>query len=207
MEELRILVVEDDEDDFLILREMFDEIRLWRADVHWADSFKKGLELIKNQSFDVFLFDNRLGGKTGLELLRIVVESGIKTPVIILTGQDDIDVDISAMELGASDYMVKGEITPALLERSIRYSIAQKRAEAEKDRLIKQLQEAMKEIKTLSGLIPICASCKKIRDDSGYWKQVEQYIEEHSQAEFSHGICPECAEKLYPEYYNKKKKN
>ncbi len=205
MYELKILVVEDDEDDFLILKEMLDDISLWRAEVDWADSFNRGLELLKENTYDVLLFDNRLGGKTGLELLRMVVESGIKTPVIILTGHNDIDVDIRAMELGASDYMVKGMITPELLERSIRYSIAQKKAEAEKDRLIKQLQDAMKEIKTLSGLIPICASCKKIRDDRGYWKQVEQYIEEHSHAEFSHGLCPECAEKLYPEYYKKKK--
>ena len=57
-------------------------------------------------------------------------------------------------------------------------------------------------IKTLSGLVPICASCKKIRDDKGYWNQIESYIEKHSTAEFSHGICPECARKLYPQLYD-----
>ena len=62
------------------------------------------------------------------------------------------------------------------------------------------LEKALRDVKTLSGLLPICASCKRIRDDKGYWKQVESYIREHSSAKFSHGICPECFKKLYPEY-------
>jgi two-component system, OmpR family, response regulator VanR len=65
-----------------------------------------------------------------------------------------------------------------------------------------QLQEALTNIKTLSGLIPICASCKKIRQDSGYWQQIEAYISDHSEAKFSHGICPECVKKLYPDIYD-----
>lgn len=65
------------------------------------------------------------------------------------------------------------------------------------------LKEALTEVKTLSGFLPICASCKKIRDDKGYWNQIEAYIREHSEAEFSHGICPECARKLYPEFADK----
>jgi|GEM_PF-1040517 len=67
-----------------------------------------------------------------------------------------------------------------------------------------ELQAAMDEIKTLKGLIPICANCKKIRNDQGFWEQIEQYIADHSEAEFTHGICPECAKELYPEFYQKK---
>jgi hypothetical protein len=74
-----------------------------------------------------------------------------------------------------------------------------KQADQEKSEIIAQLQKALEEVKTLSGFLPICASCKKIRDDKGYWNQIEAYISEHSEAEFSHGICPECLEKLYPE--------
>ena len=77
------------------------------------------------------------------------------------------------------------------------------KAAADKERLIKELQEALDKVKLLSGFIPICASCKKIRDDKGYWQQVEEYIREHSEAEFSHGICPDCAKKLYPEFVEK----
>ncbi len=76
-----------------------------------------------------------------------------------------------------------------------------KRAEQEREKLIAELQEALANVKTLSGLIPICASCKKIRDDRGYWNQIENYLKEHSEAEFSHGICPDCAQRLYPEVW------
>lgn len=74
-----------------------------------------------------------------------------------------------------------------------------KRAEKEKEEIIAELREAMQEIRALSGLLPICSNCKKIRDDKGYWNQIESYIQSHSEAEFSHGICPECARKLYPD--------
>lgn len=76
-------------------------------------------------------------------------------------------------------------------------------SEQEQRKLADHLQEALSHIKTLSGMLPICASCKKIRNDKGYWESIEQYIRAHSDAEFSHGICPECVQKLYPELYDK----
>ena len=76
-----------------------------------------------------------------------------------------------------------------------------KAAEAERNRLIEELSTALAEVKTLSGMLPICSSCKKIRDDEGYWNQLEAYLEQHSAAQLTHGICPECAKQLYPEYY------
>ncbi|MCB2192934.1 MAG: PAS domain S-box protein [Deltaproteobacteria bacterium] len=72
----------------------------------------------------------------------------------------------------------------------------------EREKLIDSLQAALDQVQTLSGLLPICSHCKKIRDDSGYWRQIEQYVEKHSQAEFSHSLCPQCAGKLYPEYFS-----
>jgi PAS domain S-box-containing protein len=74
-----------------------------------------------------------------------------------------------------------------------------KKAESAREKLILELQNALFKIRMLSGLLPICASCKKIRDDSGYWQQIEVYIKDHSEADFSHSICPECTERLYPE--------
>jgi len=71
---------------------------------------------------------------------------------------------------------------------------------AEREGLIERLRNALSDVKTLRGLIPICASCKKIRDDQGYWERIETYISERSEAEFSHGICPGCMKELYPEY-------
>ena len=74
-----------------------------------------------------------------------------------------------------------------------------KRAQIEKDKLIVELQEALSEVNTLSGLLPICAGCKNIRDDNGYWNQLESYFKKHSQVEFSHGLCPDCVKKFYPD--------
>jgi hypothetical protein len=76
---------------------------------------------------------------------------------------------------------------------------AREQMEKEREQLIRQLQDALAKVKTLSGLLPICAGCKKIRDDQGYWNQIECYIQEHSNAKFSHGFCPDCLRKFYPD--------
>ena len=98
---------------------------------------------------------------------------------------------------------IEWEREKALLA-SLRDITDRKKAEEEKIKLIGELQEAITKIKTLNGLLPICACCKKIRDDSGYWNQIEGYIEKHSTAEFSHGICPDCQKKLYSKVYEDK---
>ena len=115
-----------------------------------------------------------------------------------------------------SHRLANGEIRPVevysgpitLHGQKLLYSLVhdiseRKKAEEEKERLIYELRDALAKIKKLSGLLPICASCKKIRDDSGYWEQIESYIKDHSEAEFSHSICPECVKKLYPELAGK----
>jgi hypothetical protein len=89
---------------------------------------------------------------------------------------------------------IRAELTMAQQEIERR-----KLAEQERDRVIRELQKALAEVKTLRGFLPICAGCKSIRDDAGYWNQIESYIKKHSDAEFSHGICPACAKKLYPD--------
>jgi PAS domain S-box-containing protein len=78
-----------------------------------------------------------------------------------------------------------------------------KEVEAEREKLIKQLQEALAEVKTLQGILPICMTCKRIRDDEGAWTQLESYIKQHTGADFSHGMCDSCTEKMYPEIYEK----
>jgi hypothetical protein len=86
------------------------------------------------------------------------------------------------------------------------YALVLSQAKADFDerrRLIHDLQTTLNEVKQLSGLLPICASCKKIRDDKGYWNQIETYISAHSEAQFTHGICPECAKRLYPKEYER----
>ena len=96
-------------------------------------------------------------------------------------------VEVFGANVGPHSLVILKDITPKI------------EAEQEQQRLIVELREALDEVKKLSGLLPICAHCKKIRDDKGYWQQIESYLQQHSEAQFSHGICPDCLEKLYPE--------
>jgi hypothetical protein len=80
-------------------------------------------------------------------------------------------------------------------------TLQRKRLEEEREQAVRKREKALEDVKILRGFLPICASCKKIRDDKGYWNQIEAYIHDHSEADFSHGICPDCVRKLYPEYY------
>ncbi len=96
----------------------------------------------------------------------------------------------------------KGEITQTMASGAD--ITDRKKAEEEREQLIRELKDALAKVKTLSGLIPICSSCQKIRDDKGYWELVADYMSKHSDAQFSHGICPECAKRLYPKYYKEK---
>ena len=106
---------------------------------------------------------------------------------------------MKAVRKGAQDYILKEQINNChLLSHAILYAI-------ERHKLLMELKKKMKEIKTLRGLIPMCAWCRKIRDDNGYWKKVEEYISEHTDAAFTHGMCEECAEKAIAERDSLKK--
>jgi PAS domain S-box-containing protein len=362
---LKVLLIEDDEDDYTSLQVLLSDISSARFHLDWVDSYEAGAQRICSAEYDVCLLDYRLGAKDGLELLRKATAAGSQMPIILLTGQGGYDVDLKALEAGAADYLVKGQITADLLERSIRYSIARKRTDVElkkyrdhledvvlertreleeanrnlqiaigvarkaeeeskqlaaivegsedaiisttldgiitswnkaaeiiygytaaetigrnskslyvsaehvdelpdllesigrgerivhheamrrrkdgddiavslsispirdsagtiigastiarditerqrvrkeREKLIIELKEALAKVKTLKGLLPICAWCKKIRDDQGYWQQIEAYVRDHTEADFSHGICPACAQKFkYPDKMN-----
>lgn len=195
---VNVLLVDDDKDDYVLTRDMLSEISNASYKLDWVTTYDEALAALNQSGHDICLLDYRLGQYTGLELLRTAVGKGCRAPVILLTGQGDHDVDMAAMKAGASDYLVKGQINAPLLERAIRYAIERKRNESEREKLIARLQMARADVKTLTGMLPICASCKKIRDDKGYWSQVEEYIERFADVEFSHGLCPECLITLYP---------
>ena len=125
---IKVLLVEDDEEDYVLTRELFSEIHSKRFQVDWAKSFSQGCEAIRRRPYDVCLIDYRLGPDNGLELLQAAVKEGCEAPMIILTGQGEREVDLQAMAAGAADYLVKGRLDSGLLERSIRYAIERKRA-------------------------------------------------------------------------------
>lgn len=118
-----ILLVDDDEDDYFELRDTLSEISKSNYELIWKPSYDEGLTALLSAPFDACILDHRLGPKTGLDLLRDAREKGSNCPVILLTGFGDFDLDLQAMNAGAADYLVKGQISAPLLERSIRYSI------------------------------------------------------------------------------------
>jgi len=189
-----ILVVEDSLEDYLLTLRLIGALsnKQIYCEREWV--LGRALKKIQMGIFDICLLDYNLGIFTGIELLEALAQNEGHTSIIFLTGRSQPGLDEQAMELGATDYLVKGEITAEILERSLRYAIARKRAEEERNRLSLELQQAMKsDLKRLKGLLPICSCCKKIRDDHGYWNQLEAYIRDHSDADFTHGICPGCA--------------
>ncbi len=121
--EFRILLIDDDEDDFVNLRDLFEEIPRSKYKITWKSSYKEGLEALHKHVFDACLLDYRLGEHTGIDLLKEVQKLGLVCPIIFLTGHSDFDLDIQAMQVGASEYLIKGQLTAPLLERSVRYSM------------------------------------------------------------------------------------
>jgi CheY-like chemotaxis protein len=189
---IHILYIEDDHVDFVLMRELLSEEQNWPFSLENAATLGDGLRRLAAGGIDLVLLDLSLPDSHGLTTFTAVKETVRDLPIILMTGLQDEKLALQVVQEGAQDYLVKGEVNTTLLVRAIRYAI-------EREKLLKNLREALEQIQTLKGLIPICASCKNIRDDKGYWHKVEAYIRQHSGVEFSHGICPECMMKLYPE--------
>ena len=191
-EGLRILIIEDNAADTDLIQEMLPQAGPLNFQIESVTRLSGALTRLERGDADLVLVDLGLPDSQGLPTFQTLRKAAPGIPVIVLSGNDDQELAVAAMRDGAQDYLVKGRISGDLLVRSIRYAV-------ERERLILELREALARIRTLSGLLPICSSCKKIRDDKGYWSQVESYIARHSEATFTHGICPDCMKKLYPD--------
>lgn len=146
---------------------------------------------------DAILFDLNLLDTRHEETLEQMMKYAVETPAIVLTGIHDETIAIKALKSGVQDYLIKDELKASLLYRTVYHAIERFKILKERENLIAGLHKTIDEIRTLSGLLPICMYCKKIRDDKGYWAQLEVYIRSHTGANFSHGICPECASKIH----------
>jgi signal transduction histidine kinase len=120
---LSVLLIDDDEDDHVLIRDMLSDVIRPRFKVNWASGYGTGLEELRSGRHDICLLDYQLGGQTGLGLLREAMQNGCATPIILLTGREDYTTDIEAMEAGAVDYLIKDHVNSTLLERSIRYAL------------------------------------------------------------------------------------
>ncbi len=203
--EVTVLYVEDEPRAREAVREILK--RVVRT-VYVAENGKDGLDAFKQYNPDIVVTDIRMPVMSGLEMARKIREENKSKQIIVTTAHGDTDYFLAAIDIAVDQYILKPVQSDRLIEAIrkcadyvLREREVQKHNE-EREKLILELQEANAKVKTLSGFFPICASCKKIRDDEGYWKQIETYISEHSEALFTHSICPECAKRLYPEYYD-----
>lgn len=190
---VKALLVEDNIVDVIVFNDLIKDEAHPGIHVHEAQSLALAFEAIETHGvFDVILLDLNLPDSNGFDTFKRVFERSPAVPIIVMTGLDDSELALKTLAEGAQDYLVKGEFDGRLCIRTIKYAI-------ERNKLLIQLQAVRLELATLSGLLPICSNCKKVRNDKGYWESVEQHISDHSEVIFSHGICPECLEKLYPE--------
>jgi CheY-like chemotaxis protein len=200
-----ILVVDDMPEVSELLTDMLTEEGY---QVHGAHNGKMAMDSVAANTPDLILLDVAMPEMDGFEVLRQLktTDKYRHIPVMFLTACIDTQSLLEGFKLGAVDYIPKPCLHEELLARvRTHLELARMRSRLEQQNVdLRQintlLQEALSSVKILRGLIPICANCKKIRDDEGYWQAVEKYIGEHSEAQFSHGICPECIKKLYPEF-------
>lgn len=203
-ESVRVLYMEDDPGTARLFQR-----KLERAGyiVDLAYDGKEGLAMYDAASYDVLAVDQSMPVLDGLAVIRILASRGTLPPLIVVTASGDARSAVEAMKLGASDYIIKDadgaylELLPSVIAQVLH----QRRLAEERERLIVELQKALAEVRALGGLLPICASCKKIRTDEGYWEAIEVYIRDHSEAEFTHSICPECVKELYGEFLESEK--
>ncbi len=121
--ELKVLLIDDDEDDFVNIRDLLGDIKTVHYKLTWKADYREGLESLLTGSYDACLLDYQLGQSSGIDLITEANQAGSTCPIILLTGHSDFDLDLRAMQVGASDYLIKNQITSALLERAIRYSM------------------------------------------------------------------------------------
>jgi len=195
---LKILIAEDDPTSRQILKITLDK---WGYEVVVACDGSEAWQAFQTDDPPrLAILDWMMPGMDGVEVCHKVRKSG--TPpivyIIVLTAKDRKEDMVSALGAGADDYVVKPFERTELLAR-IRVGERMVALQSGLVDRVQELQEALSHIKTLQGILPICMHCHKIRDDQDAWQKLEQYVTQHSSAQLSHSICPECMEKYYPD--------
>lgn len=208
-----ILIVDDSPDQQILLRAILGKAGY--TDLLSANSAEAAFPMLGMDGqetpshVDLILMDVLMPDLDGVEACRQIKSRPhlCDIPIIMVTAKSDHSNLQAAFAAGAIDYITKPVNSIELLARASsalalkKEMDCRKAREEELRRSNEELQKALRDVKVLRGLIPICASCKKIRNDGGFWQQLEEYIGEHSEAEFSHGICQPCVKKLYPGVY------
>jgi CheY-like chemotaxis protein len=197
--EIRIVVAEDESLVGDVIQNYLE--KSGHRVVARAANGRQAVEYAQTMRPDVVFMDVEMPEMNGLDATRLIIERA-PLPVILVTAHDNPRYIVEASVIGAVGYIAKPS-SAREMDTAITIGLARFNDIMELRRLNAQLRDALTNIKMLSGLLPICGNCKKIRDDHGKWHTLEGYIMEHSDATFTHGICPDCLSRVYPEY-NKK---
>lgn len=201
---LTILYVEDDSSTRTELEQL---LKRRAGKVLIAENGSVGLDLFRQFTPDLVITDIRMPVMDGLQMAHKIREINTEIRIIATTAHSETSYLLEAIEAGIDHYVLKPiDINKfnGAIEKCSRDILARKALEnhrQEREKLIAELQTALEEIKTLQGILPICSFCKDIRNDEGYWERVDAYITRHTDVDFSHGICPPCLKKHYPEEY------
>jgi PleD family two-component response regulator len=192
----KLLLVDDVPTNIQLLAEVLGA----DYELYFASNGPQALEIASHEDPDLVLLDVVMPGMDGFEVRQAMNEvPALKAiPVIFITASDDKDDEARGLGLGGVDYITK-PFNPALVALRVRNQIELKRQRDELATQTAALQRALRDVKTLSGLLPMCAWCRKLKDDQGRWVRIETYLAERSDARVSHGICPECRTKLAAE--------
>ena len=201
---LRLLLVEDEPAHAAAIQHAFETGEA-ETQIEVARTLEEFRRKSADQPPDLALLDLNLPDGKAVEVLTSPPEAG-PFPIIVMTSYGSEQLAVQAIKSGALDYVVKSPESfadmPHTVVRALReWALLTERREtvAAQKQLIVKLEDALSKVKTLTGLLPICSGCNKIRDDHGYWSQVEGYIQEHTDAQFTHGLCPDCIRKYFPE--------
>ena len=194
---MRILIAEDDPVTARILTQLSQQ---WGYETQLAKEGQASLDVLQSPAApQLALLDWMMPGLDGPEVCRKVREAGGTNYLILLTAKTDQADIVAGLDAGADDYLVK-PFDPAELHARIKAGIRILDLQTKLAAHVRELEEALGNVRRLNGLLPICSYCKAIRDDSDYWHRVEEYVTEHADVKFSHGICPKCLETAYKEW-------
>ncbi|MDH3973234.1 MAG: response regulator [Deltaproteobacteria bacterium] len=203
---MRILIVDDDEDTRILLASFLSKEGY--ENVISASSANEAFQALdienrdpeKKAEADLILMDIIMPGTDGVEGCRQIKKNNLykDVPIVMVTSRREDEYLVKAFAAGAVDYITKPFNKVELMVR-VRSVIKLKEEMDKRKTRERELEKALSDIKVLSGLIPICSHCKKMRNDEGYWQHLEKFIAERSNANFTHGICNECLKKFYPD--------
>jgi DNA-binding NtrC family response regulator len=189
-----VLVIEDNPSDARLLGALLDEAQQEDIKLITTENIADALRYVEQVIFDVILTDLNLPDCTGLDTFLRLRTAAPYVPIVVLTGLSEERIALLAMKYGAQDYIIKGTMDGMQLARVIRFAIERKTLEVEREDRIRELERVVVGSAALSGLIHVCTTCSRVRDESGIWKTLEAYLAERTSAKVSRDICPSCVE-------------